>query len=90
LSRHPAASWYRDTFARADRQAAEREGRDIYDEALLAAVDIGAFQSLEEGVPAMISLGERFEPDAERQRLYAERFERYRALWPLTKDFLRT
>jgi xylulokinase len=57
--------------------------------ALLAATGTGAFRSLEEGVGAMVSLGERFEPDAGRQRLYAERYEKYRALWPLMKDFLR-
>ncbi len=58
--------------------------------ALLAATGTGAFKSLEEGVRSMVSLGERFEPDPVRQRAYAERFERYRALWPLMKDFLRT
>ena len=58
--------------------------------ALLAAAGTGAFRSLEEGVGAMVSLGERFEPDPERQRRYEERFEKYRALWPLMKDYLRT
>ena len=48
------------------------------------------FARSEEGVRAMVCLGERFEPDAARQRLYAERFEKYRALWPLMKDYLRT
>jgi xylulokinase len=58
--------------------------------AMLAAAGTGAFRSLEEGVRAMVSLGERFEPDPARQRLYAERFEKYRALWPLMRDYLRT
>jgi xylulokinase len=58
--------------------------------ALIAAAGTGVFHSLEEGVRAMVSLGDRFEPDASRQRLYNESFERYRALWPLMKDVLRT
>jgi sugar (pentulose or hexulose) kinase len=37
----------------------------------------------------MVALGNRFEPDPARLRVYAERFERYRALWPLMKDYLR-
>jgi len=37
-----------------------------------------------------VSLGERFEPDPARQSRYAERFEKYRALWPLMRDYLRT
>ncbi|HTO22171.1 MAG TPA: FGGY-family carbohydrate kinase, partial [Spirochaetia bacterium] len=57
--------------------------------ALLAAAGTGAFASLEEGVRAMVSLGERFEPDPARQSRYAERFEKYRALWPLMRDYLR-
>ncbi len=58
--------------------------------ALLAAAGTGAFASIEEGVRSMVSLGERFEPDHARQRAYEERFEKYRALWPLMKDYLRT
>jgi xylulokinase len=58
--------------------------------ALLAAAGTGAFTSLEEGVRAMVSLGERFEPDSGRQRIYAERFQKYKALWPLLKEVLRT
>jgi xylulokinase len=58
--------------------------------AILAGAGTGAFRDIEEGVGAMVSLGERFEPDPARQRAYAERFARYRTLWPLMKDFLRT
>jgi xylulokinase len=57
--------------------------------AILAGVGTGAFATLEEGVRAMVALGNRFEPDPARLRVYAERFERYRALWPLMKDYLR-
>ena len=58
--------------------------------AILAGTGTGAFRSVEDGVKAMVSLGERFEPRADAQRAYAERFEKYRALWPLLKDYLRT
>jgi xylulokinase len=58
--------------------------------AILAGVGTGYFRSVEDGVKAMVALGERFEPDPARQRMYEERFEKYRALWPLMKDFLRT
>jgi xylulokinase len=57
--------------------------------AILAGVGTGAFRSVEEGVKAMVSLGERFEPQPDRQRLYQERFGKYRQLWPLVKDYLR-
>jgi xylulokinase len=57
--------------------------------AILAAAGTGAFGSVEEGVQAMVSLGERFEPRPGVQRVYAERFQKYRQLWPLMKDYLR-
>jgi xylulokinase len=57
--------------------------------AILAGVGTGTFSSLSEGVRAMVQLGERFEPDPARQRLYGEKHERYKALWPLMKDYLR-
>ena len=58
--------------------------------AILAGVGTGAFHSVEDGVKAMVSLGERFDPNPARQRDYAEKFEKYRSLWPLMRDFLRT
>ncbi len=56
--------------------------------AMLAGVGTGAFPSLPDAVKAMVSLGERFEPDPSRQAEYRERYERYRALWPLMKGYL--
>ena len=58
--------------------------------ALLAATGTNTFRTLEEGVDTMVSLGELFEPDSAQQRQYAERFEKYRALWPLMKLFLKS
>jgi len=57
--------------------------------AILAGAGIGTFASLAEGVRAMVSLGERFEPEPGSQRLYGERHGRYRQLWPLMKDYLK-
>jgi len=57
--------------------------------AILAGTGTGAFRSVEEGVKAMVSLGERFEPQPDRQRAYEERFGKYRELWPLVKEYLR-
>jgi xylulokinase len=56
--------------------------------AMLAGIGSGAFSSLPEAVAAMVSLGERFEPVPRRQAEYRERYERYRSLWPLMKEYL--
>lgn len=56
--------------------------------AILAGAGIGAFASIGEGVQAMVSTAERFEPEPARQRLYRERYERYRALWPALRTHL--
>lgn len=47
--------------------------------AILAATGAGFFASLREGVRAMVHRKDRFEPDPDKQRLYDERFEKYRA-----------
>jgi xylulokinase len=57
--------------------------------AILAGAGTGVFGSLAEGAGAMVGLDDTFEPDPSRVRQYRERFERYRALWPLMKDYLR-
>jgi xylulokinase len=57
---------------------------------IIAGVGIGAFASLEEGVRAMVRRGDRFDPDPARQAAYRESYERYRALWPLMKDYLKS
>jgi sugar (pentulose or hexulose) kinase len=57
--------------------------------AIIAGVGAGVFPSFEGGVEAMVQLERTFEPDAPMQRLYAGRFEEYRRLWPLVKDYVR-
>ncbi|HYO44822.1 MAG TPA: FGGY-family carbohydrate kinase [Candidatus Limnocylindrales bacterium] len=50
--------------------------------AILAAVGVGAFTTLEEGVTAMTSVARRLEPDAAAHARYDEVFGVYRALYP--------
>ena len=57
--------------------------------AIIAGVGAGVFPSFESGVEAMVQLERTFEPDTPMQRLYAGRFEEYRSLWPLVKDYVR-
>jgi len=57
--------------------------------AILAGAGIETFPSLAEGVGAMVSLGERFEPEPGSRSFYQERHGRYRQLWPLMKDYLK-
>jgi xylulokinase len=57
--------------------------------AILAGAGSGVFGSLAEGARAMVALGDSFDPDPARVRVYRDRFERYRALWPLMKEYLR-
>jgi sugar (pentulose or hexulose) kinase len=56
--------------------------------AIIAGVGDGVFSSFEAGVEAMVRLERTFEPDPQRQKLYESRFEMYRRLWPLMKEYL--
>ena len=56
--------------------------------AILAGAGTGEFRSIEEGAERMVSLGDGFEPDPQRGARYAERYERFRKLWPLLREFL--
>jgi xylulokinase len=57
--------------------------------AILAGAGAGIFPSLEAGVETMVKLDRTFEPDARKQALYERRFEKYKQLWPLLKDYVR-
>jgi len=56
----------------------------------LKAAKTTPLMTMEEGVQAMVALGERFEPRPAVQRVYTERFEKYRRLWPLMRDYLKS
>jgi len=56
----------------------------------MAGIGAGTFSGFPEGVDAMVSLGDRMEPDSARQREYEASYQRQRALWPLLKDYLRS
>jgi len=57
--------------------------------AVIAGVGSGRFSGFSEGVEAMVSIGDRIEPDPARQRAYEAGYQRYRGLWPLLKGYLR-
>jgi xylulokinase len=57
--------------------------------AILAGVGLGLFPGVEAGVEAMVQLERSFEPDPARTKGYLRRYEQYRQLWPMMKDFLR-
>jgi xylulokinase len=57
--------------------------------AILAGVGCGRFASYQEGVEAMVSLDQTFAPDPDQNQRYQQRYEKYKALWPLMEDYLR-
>jgi xylulokinase len=57
--------------------------------AILAGTGAGQFDSLQDGVQAMVHPKDHFEPDASRQRLYDERFEQYRVFATLMEKSMR-
>ncbi len=57
--------------------------------AILAGAGSGVFNSMREGVQAMVKQRRTFEPRPAVQRLYDDRFEKYQKLWPLLESYLR-
>jgi xylulokinase len=57
--------------------------------AILAGAGAGIVPSLEAGVETMVKLERTFEPDTRKHKFYEGRFEKYKQLWPLLKDYLR-
>lgn len=58
--------------------------------ALLAGVSTGVFAGVEEGVQRFVSRERVFEPDSGRHAIYREQTEKYRALFPLMRGYLKT
>ncbi|MCC7451290.1 MAG: hypothetical protein IT324_28025 [Anaerolineae bacterium] len=54
--------------------------------AILAGIGSGMYQSVQQAVDALVQIDRVFEPDPRRQRLYDERFARYRLLYPFSKS----
>ena len=50
---------------------------------------LGLFDSFEAGVEAMVHLERDFEPDPVQHRLYADWYELYKQIWPVTAGYLR-
>jgi xylulokinase len=57
--------------------------------AILAGAGCGVFASAAEGARRMVQPGQTFEPDPTMQRRYAGRYDLYRRLQPLLRDYLR-
>lgn len=57
--------------------------------AILAGTGTGVYSSLAEGSEATVRVRDRFEPEAARVSLYAERYHSYLHLWSLLEDTLR-
>jgi xylulokinase len=55
--------------------------------ALLAGQSIGSFKSLEEAVTNLIKIKDCFEPDPEISIRYKEKFQRYKDIYPLLRQF---
>jgi xylulokinase len=58
--------------------------------AIMAGTGSGLSDSLRDGVEIMVKLDRTFEPQPRTQRRYDERFEQYRKLWPLLREYVRT
>jgi xylulokinase len=56
--------------------------------AIIAGAGCGVFPSLEAGVEVMVELDRTFEPNQRMHQIYAGRFEQYKQLWPLMKEYL--
>ena len=56
--------------------------------AILAGLGTGVFNSFQEGVDAMVVLGDRFEPADTYRNYYREKFEQYKKLYPALEDFI--
>jgi xylulokinase len=58
--------------------------------AILAGVGCGVFPTVRDGVGAMVHMERHFEPDPRKTQQYDERFAKYRQLYPLLADYIRT
>jgi len=56
--------------------------------AMIAGLGSGVFASYEEAAERYVGRGEVFEPDSLRHRIYAEKYERYKELYPRLADIL--
>jgi xylulokinase len=57
--------------------------------AILAGIGKGEFSNVQTGVETMVKLDRVFEPNSNLVERYAQRYEQYRCMWPLMRDFLK-
>jgi xylulokinase len=55
--------------------------------AILAGYAIGEFKNISEGVTRMVSIAETYYPEPESQKIYEEKYQKYKELYPLLKTF---
>jgi xylulokinase len=60
-----------------------------YGAAILAAVGSGLFPSVEEGCDAFIKIMENIEPSKEAFELYNDKYQKFKAIYPATKDLFK-
>jgi xylulokinase len=56
---------------------------------ILAGIGKGVFPNVQKGVETMVKLDRVFEPNSHLVERYAQRYEQYRCMWPLMRDFLK-
>jgi len=76
-----------DIMGRPFTRVAQREA-GLLGTAIIGGVGAGTFASYVDGVAAMVRMGRCFAPDARQHGLYQERYEQYRKLRSLTRDYL--
>lgn len=57
--------------------------------AILAGVGVGVFRNVAEGVAAMVKFERTFEPNPAQMPLYLRKYEQYKQLWPLLRNYLK-
>jgi xylulokinase len=57
--------------------------------AMLAGIGKGVFPNVQTGVRTMVKLDRVFEPNSNLVERYAQRYEQYRCMWPLMRNFLK-
>ncbi|MFH1377432.1 MAG: xylulokinase [Planctomycetota bacterium] len=60
-----------------------------YGAAVLASVGAGAYKTVESAADAMVSVTTRLDPEPTTVKVYSSTYQRYRALYPLLKDWFR-
>ena len=58
--------------------------------AIIAGVGSGMYSTFEEAVATTVKLERTFEPDPDKKNIYLDRFQKYKQIWPIMGDYLRS